>query len=105
PSALRHAFVDERRLLAGAIALWSPFLASSADATEVLDQAAEIAERLDLIRDAALEAETAGSPVQVAELNAEIGRFNVAVEALVSELRRQVAATDRLAQAPVIPGR
>src|SRR5690606_11870045 len=56
-TALRHAIVDERRLLAGAIALWSTFLASSADATEVLDQAAEIAERLDLIRDAALEAE------------------------------------------------
>lgn len=103
--ALRHAIVAERRLLTDAIALWSTFLASSADATDALDQAAEIAERLDLIRDAALVAESAGTPADIASLNEEIVRYNAAVEALVAELQRQVAATDRVAKSPIMSGR
>ncbi|HET8927855.1 MAG TPA: hypothetical protein VFN24_08520 [Microbacterium sp.] len=105
---LRESIVTERRTLTDAIALWSTFLASSADATELLDNAAEVAERLDLIRDAALGAESAGArtgATGIADLNREIGRYNAAVESLVSELRRQIAATERIEQIPLTTGR
>lgn len=107
-SELREAIVTERRTLTDAVALWSTFLASSADATELLDDAAEVAERLDLIRDAALGAESAGAQTGAAgisDLNGEIGRYNAAVESLVSELRRQIAATERIEQIPLTTGR
>lgn len=99
-AAVRHQVVVERQRLADALAKWSTFLASSADATDVLDHAADVAERLDLIRDAATEAESAladrgGTPSTVA-LDEEIVRFNASMRALVDELRRLIAATDRL---------
>jgi len=103
-SRVRHDVVAERRRLADVLAQWSMFLASSADATDVLDHAAEIAERLDMIRDAAIEAESGiadpdtASPSLV-ELNGEIDQYNSAVQRLVAELRRLIEETNRLTRA------
>ncbi len=105
---LRHRILDERRILTDAIALWSTFLASSADATDVLDHGAEIAERFDLVRDAALEAQSAPPQSEAAALtalNGEIASCNAAVEALGAELRKLIAETDRLSAGSPSPGR
>lgn len=96
--AIRDGVVAERQKLSAALAAWSTFLASSADATEVLDRAAEIAERLDLIRDAALETEGRASAEQVSLLNQEMALFNDAVHSLVVEVQRLIASTGTVAR-------
>lgn len=91
---LRHDVLTERTRLARALAHWSTFLASSADATAVLDHAADLAEALDGIRDLSLEAKRDGGAGLVA-LNAEITRYNDAVHRLVHELGRAVTRAAR----------
>lgn len=91
--AIRLRVLDERTRLAAAISGWSTFLASSADATVVLDHAAELAESLDGIRDISLEVETGAT--SLADLNAEIARYNTAVAALTDELKRAVTIASR----------
>lgn len=93
---VRRGAVGERQRLASALASWSTFLASSADATDVLDQTAEIAERLDLIRDAAMEVGHPALTAQVHDLNVEISMFNTAVQSLVVELQRLIESTNKI---------
>lgn len=92
---LRHQVLAERKHLSRALSAWASFLAASADATDVLDHAANIAETLDIVRDVSLEVETGGSTL--ADLNAQIQAYNDAVRALIAELNTQIAATSRVA--------
>lgn len=98
---IRQDVVAERQRLASALAAWSTFLASSADATDVLDHTAEIAERLDLIRDATVEATHEASIRQIDGLNREVELFNTAVLSLVTELRRLIESTNRVSRLTV----
>lgn len=99
---LRHEVVDERRQLTGVLSSWAAFLAASADATEVLEHAATIAERLDMVRDAAIEVEastrheTTGEAPKLDALNREIDEYNAAVDGLIDELNRLIVETNRL---------
>lgn len=102
---IRQDVVVERERLASALAGWSTFLASSADAADVLDHTAEIAERLDLIRDAALEVEHDVSAATLTELNHEIELFNTAVRSLVDEMRRVIESTNRISRLTVYQDR
>lgn len=102
---LRHEVVAERRQLTRLLSSWAAFLAASADATDVLEHTAVIAERLDRMRDAAIEVEasiaqgTTNEPPQLSRLNGEIGEYNAAVDRLIGELNRLIAETDRVPQA------
>ncbi|MCB1297380.1 MAG: hypothetical protein KDB08_00165 [Microthrixaceae bacterium] len=98
---LRHAVVGERRQLTAVLSSWASFLAASADAGQVLEHAANIAERLDLMRDVTLEVDAstthpAGARAQLERLNLAIEAYNSGVGALIDELDRVIAETNRL---------
>lgn len=98
---IRQDVLDERRKLAATLAAWSNFLASSADATEVLDHTAEIAERLDLVRDAAVRASRGQLDDHIPELNHEISLFNTSSRSLITELMDQIDATNTISRLTV----
>lgn len=102
--ALRHDVVAERDTLTRALAQWSNFLASSADATDILDNVADCAERLDIIRDVSLEVESTTDPAAVAALQTEIQRYNDGVRALITEIEQQIAETNRIERARIPVG-
>ena len=98
---LRHAVVGERRQLTAVLSSWASFLAASADAGQVLEHAANIGERLDLMRDVTLEVDAstthpAGARAQLERLNLAIEAYNSGVGALIDELDRVIAETNRL---------
>ncbi|MEZ5111668.1 MAG: hypothetical protein R2732_09250 [Microbacteriaceae bacterium] len=98
---LRRAVVDERRQLTRVLSAWASFLAASADAGQVLEHAANTAERLDLLRDVTLEVDAStalgiGVPAQIARLNRAIEEYNSGVGALIDELDQVIAETNRL---------
>lgn len=88
---LRDQVVQERRALSDALSRWTTFLASSGDNEEILLHIAEIALHLDLVRDAALEAEVQGNATAVHELRAAVSQCNEHSAALVNELRVRLA--------------
>ncbi len=91
---LRHVVLAERTRLSRAVASWSSFLAASAEVQGVLDDAAELAEVLDGIRDLSLELE-AGGPATLDGINGEIGRYNSSVASLCTQLQRAIGAVAR----------
>ncbi|WP_241156187.1 hypothetical protein [Leucobacter chromiireducens] len=94
-AALRERVVAERQLLSRALGRWVEFLAASADTADALRSVASIALQLDRVRDQALELERAPSARGRTALNREIDACNAHFTALVTELRAQIAATDR----------
>lgn len=103
-AGLRHDIIAEREQLARVLASWSSLLASSADATGVLDHAADFAERLDLVRDVSVTADgdpaSAPDRARFGQLNREIALYNGAMDSLIAELRRLIVTTGRLASPP-----
>lgn len=95
---IRERVVTERQQFTAVLAVWSNFLASSADAIDVLEHKAEIAERLGMIRDAAVEADPPASADQVSVLNHELDLFNEAVGAFVLEVQERIQATNKLSR-------
>lgn len=98
---LRHTVVTERRILTKTLASWASFLASSADATEIIDHAADLGERLDLVRDATIEASASLTNANLTAakldlLNLEIDRYNTALQQLIDELHRVIGSTRTL---------
>lgn len=104
--ALREQIVVERGLLAEVLSRWAQFLSSAGGNEQVLRHVAEIAMRLDQVRDSTLEVErvvagpAAGDArsTAYAGLNAEIERCNAAMLALEAELRARILEEDRLAR-------
>ena len=103
---LRERILDERSRLALTLSRWTAFLASSGNYADVLRHSAEIALRLDTVRDATLEAERVHEidpalPTEstLAVVNAEIAKCNAAMQLLGAELRARIADEDRLVQA------
>lgn len=95
--ALRELVVDERARLADVLSRWTQFLASSGDNEATLIQVADIALQLDLVRDAALEAEHRPGPDTLADLNQTVRDCNAALAALESELQARLV-TDAAAR-------
>lgn len=91
---LRELVVEERQRLSETLSRWAPFLASSGENEKILLHVAEIGLRLDLIRDATIDAEHAHDPNTFAALNREIQLGNDGFEALTHEISaRLVSAT------------
>lgn len=93
---LRHEVVNERRLLSSALSSWAQFLSASGSNEQVLTHIADIAVRLDRVRDTALEAERAPSEAALAALAAETSGYNSSMLELEAELRKQIAHEDQL---------
>mgnify|MGYP003558296587 FL=1 len=83
---LRHHIVAEREQLTRVLASWSSFLASSADATDVLDVSV------------AADGDPASAPdrARLGQLNREIALYNGAMDSLIAELRRLIGTTSRI---------
>lgn len=96
---LRGQVVEERSQLSDALSRWASFLASSGENELILRHVADIALRLDRVRDAALECEvTADAPtlqVRLTALDAQIQRSNAAMLRLEAELRARILREDR----------
>jgi len=90
---LREIVVAERRILADTLSRWAQFLASSGENEAVLLHVADIALRLDGVRDAALDAEITPDGATLRVLDLEIVGCNAALQALVGELRGRLVPT------------
>ncbi len=82
---LLHRVVAERSHITEAMGRWSAFLAASSDAQELMLHIADIARRLDAIRDTAVEAER-GDADEAARLTGLIGNYNASVAAASAEI-------------------
>ena len=90
---LRETVLVERRSLSDTLSRWSQFLASSGDNETILLHIAEIALRLDRIRDAALEVEEhPDDTARRLRLTRETERCNASLIALEAELSDRIAA-------------
>ncbi|WP_017793334.1 hypothetical protein [Leucobacter salsicius] len=96
-ATLRDQVVQERRALSDALSRWTSFLASSGDNEDILLHIADIALHLDLVRDAALEAELRGDANALSELRTAVSLCNKHSAALVDELRGRLAVPSKLA--------
>ena len=97
---LRALLVAERRLLTDTLSRWANFLAESGDNETILLHIAQIALKLDHVRDAALELEAVPEDAaRRAQLNAEIDACNAAIRDLSSELSSRLAELSAQEQA------
>lgn len=88
---LMRQVVHERNNLTHALARWSGFLAGSADVQGLMNHIANLAEELDDIRDAAVEADTAASRSYDTVIY-EINSYNRAVIEAIDEIERLLEA-------------
>ncbi len=83
---LLHLVVLERQRVTEALARWSAFLAASGDVQDFMTHVADLAERLDAIRDAAVEAERSGDIQGVGGLDDLVRAYNASVVAATGEI-------------------
>lgn len=82
----------ERERLTDALARWAGFLAASADVRDLMTHIAVLAERLDLLRDDIVEAQSARLPGTGAQvLRDHLAVYNAAMTAAVDEVERILA--------------
>lgn len=95
-SILRSMVVEERSRLAEALSRWAEFLASSGDYELILRHVADIALKLDEVRDATLELEKdpADSRAQSA-LEDLVTECNQLFVSLVAEMQKRIADTGK----------
>lgn len=82
---LLRQVVAERALIAATMGRWSAFLAASGDVRTLMLHIAGVAERLDAIRDTALEIESGRAGAGPAHLGEMIEAYNAAVAAATEE--------------------
>lgn len=88
--ALRSLVVDERERLANVLGTWSNFLASSSEHEDLLIQIANIAMKLDRVRDESMEFEAKPSTERRTALAREIDTFNERVRVLVNTIEERL---------------
>lgn len=93
---LRHEVVRERHHLTDLVGRWAEFLSSSGDNGNILRHVADLALRLDLVRDLSVELEQAPSGSRLTALNSGVQRCNDLLVALADELKARIAHEDQL---------
>ncbi len=93
---LRDQVMYERSRLAETLSRWAQFLISSGDNETIMEHIGDITWQLDLVRDAALEAELQIDESSFDALNVQISICNDAIVALECELRDRLVEDTRL---------
>jgi len=96
---LRVLVVEERARLADALARWAQFLASNGDNNSVLRHTADLADMLEQVRDAAVEAEHDPDASALSEVSQLVAASNAAMLRLEAELRDRIKEEDALGRA------